>query len=491
MPNIEKRIINLLKKCKNEFLTISYYTENATNYISDSVFNITGYTASELIEQMGGLLGITLEEDRYIVKKIMGELFSGIINEKEISFRILTRENKTKWINQHIFLERDKLGNVTVVETINSENYEQQDTEAKRIGDIQKLIELNAEKDKFISIVSHDLRAPFTSILGFSEILLNEKELAEEEKAEYLSYVNSAAQTQLQLVNHLLDWSRLQTGRLSVEPHRINARSLIANAASLLTGSAIRKNINVYISVDVAVFIHADERLLTQAICNLIGNAIKFTPNGKSITITTEQLKAGFVEIIVKDEGIGISEKDQSKLFKLDQKFSLSGTEGEKGTGLGLILVKDIIEKHGGEIWFFSKPEYGTEFHFTIPEARNIVLLVEDDADLLHLYKNIISKSLVNFEIMLAANGYEAMQILLKKLPSLVITDHEMPLMSGIQLCEAIRKRESNKDIPVIVISAKFNESLIQKYIALGVKKLIPKPIESRYLIDIIQESIG
>ncbi len=491
MPNIENRITNLLNKCKNEFVTINYYTEGKKNYISDSVFFVTGYTAAELLNQMGGLSNIICEEDKYTVKKIMGELFSGIVNAREISFRIVTKENKTKWINQSIFLERDNVGNVVVVETINHENTEQHTFESKQTEDFEKLIEINAEKDKFISIVSHDLRAPFTSILGFSEILLNEKDIAEEEKNEYLSYIHSAAETELQLVNHLLDWSRLQTGRLTVEPHRINAKSLISNAASLLTGSAIRKNINVYIAVDDQIFINADERLLTQVICNLIGNAIKFTPNGKSITITAEQFKKGFIEVVIKDEGLGIAEKDQNKIFKLDQKFSLNGTEGEKGSGLGLILVKDIIEKHGGDVWFYSTLNVGTEFHFTIPEAKNIVLLVEDDVDLLHLYKNIISKALVNFEIVQAANGYEAMQVLLNRHPSIVITDHEMPLMSGVQLCQAIRKKEGNKSIPVIVISAKFDDILRQKYIELGVKKMIPKPIESRYLIDLIQENVG
>jgi len=293
------------------------------------------------------------------------------------------------------------------------------------------------------------------------------------------------------LVNHLLDWSRLQTGRLIIEPHRMNVKSLVANAASLLTGTAIRKNVSIYQAIDEDLFIHADERLITQVVCNLLGNAIKFTPTGKSITISADKFKTGYIEFIIKDEGVGISEANQSKIFKIDEKFSANGTDGEKGSGLGLILVKDIVEKHNGEIWFYSKQDSGTEFHFTLPEAKNVVLIVEDDPGMLSLYKKIINKAFDDCEIIEANNGYEALRVILNRLPSLVITDHEMPLMSGIQLIEAIRKKEGKSAIPIIVISAKFNDALRQRYTELGVKKLIPKPVEGKQLVDLIYQSVN
>ncbi len=491
MTDIEKRLLNLLNKNGKGFYTITWFTGEKQSYISESVQNVTGFTSTELSKELGGLNNIICEQDRLLVKKALSELFSSSFNSKEITFRIVTKENKIKNIHQIIFVERNSLGKVIVVETINTDfTIETGDSEAIN-QEYKKLLDLNNAKDKFISIVSHDLRAPFTSLLGFSEILISEKDLPEDEKQEYLGYINNAAQSQLQLVNHLLDWSRLQTGRLVVEPHRLNVKALVANAASLLTGTAIRKSVSIFQSIDEELFIHADERLITQVVCNLLSNAIKFTPTGKSITIRAEKFKTGYIEFVIKDEGVGISDADQSKIFKIDEKFSSNGTEGEKGSGLGLILVKDIIEKHNGEIWFYSRQEVGTEFHFTLPEAKNVVLIVEDDSGMLSLYKKIISKAFEDCEIIEANNGYEALRVILNKLPSLVITDHEMPLMSGVQLIEAIRKKEGKRAVPIIVISAKFNDVIRQKYTELGVNKLIPKPIEGKQLVDLIYQSVN
>jgi len=214
------------------------------------------------------------------------------------------------------------------------------------------------------------LRAPFTSIIGFSEILLNEKDLPELERQEYLSYIRDAAETQLELVNHLLDWSRLQSGRITLDLKRLNLKIIVSNAISQLTGIAIRKGITVNNLVPDNFSINADEKLILQVLTNLIGNSIKFTPTGKQIYVSADNYKTGFIEIIVKDEGTGIAEKDINKVFKIGEKFTINGTNGEKGSGLGLILVKEIIEKHGGNIWFYSKEGEGTDFHFTIPEAK-------------------------------------------------------------------------------------------------------------------------
>ena len=345
-------------------------------------------------------------------------------------------------------------------------------------------------KDRFLSIVSHDLRAPFTSLLGFSEILLNEPNLPFDERIEYLKYIYEASKTQLQLINHLLDWSKLQTGKITLEPKRINAKALISNCISVLTGAAMRKDIELKSDFPPDVFIFADERLLTQAVTNLINNSIKFTGEGKKIYVSINTFKEGMSEIVVRDEGVGISEENQDKLFRIDKKFSLEGTSGEKGSGLGLALVKEIIEKHGGDVWFYSKLGEGSEFHITVPEAKNVVVLVEDDVTLRQLYKKMITNLISNFKIIEAENGYEAMSIILNQSPSLVITDHDMPLMNGIQLVEAMRKKDANRNVPVIVISAKLNDDITKRYRELNVDKIITKPFKQAELIKCIKESV-
>ena len=490
MTEIESRIFELVKKCDSEFFTITYLNSETPSFISDSVLNVTGFSSKELTDEMGGLNAIIYEEDRFKVKKELTYLISGKENKKQITFRIITKDNTVKEITQTIYVVRNEQNEVIALETINKDTSSCGFKSSFSEDDYKKLVEKNSAKDKFISIISHDLRAPFTSILGFSEILINEKELSDDEKQEYLSYIHDSAETQLELVNHLLDWSRLQTGRISLDLRRLNLKVVVSHAISQLTGLAMRKGVNVSCLIPENLNINADEKLILQVLTNLISNSIKFTPSGKSIHISAENYKSGLIEIIVKDEGTGISEKDIHKVFKIGEKFSITGTNGEKGSGLGLILVKEIIEKHGGNIWFYSKEGLGTDFHFTIPEAKNIVLIVEDDPDMLNLYRKILNKYLPNFDIIEAANGYDAIRIIVNRVPSLVITDHEMPLMSGIQLIEALRKKDENKNIPVIVVSAKFNENIRQSYMNMGVSKLIPKPIEGKNLIDIIHNCV-
>ncbi|KAB2837618.1 MAG: hybrid sensor histidine kinase/response regulator, partial [Melioribacteraceae bacterium] len=267
-------------------------------------------------------------------------------------------------------------------------------------------------------------------------------------------------------------------------------KGLISNCISVLTGAAMRKDIELKSDLPPDVFIFADERLLTQAVTNLINNAIKFTTEGKKIYVNVNTFKEGMSEIVVRDEGVGISEENQDKLFRIDKKFSLEGTNGEKGSGLGLALVKEIIEKHGGDIWFYSKLGEGSEFHITVPEAKNVVVLVEDDVTLRQLYRKMISNLISNFKIIEAENGYEAMSIILNQSPSLVITDHDMPLMNGIQLVEAMRKKDSNRNVPVIVISAKLSDEIIKRYRELNVDKIITKPFKQAELIKCIKESV-
>ena len=237
---------------------------------------------------------------------------------------------------------------------------------------------------------------------------------------------------------------------------RVNLRILVSNCVAILTGAAIRKSVEIKVDINKKYYVNADERLSVQAVSNLLSNAIKFTPAGKKIYVTADIFKKGLLELIVKDEGIGMNETNQSKLFKIDEKLSLVGTNGEKGSGLGLMLVKEIVAKHNGEIWFYSKLGEGSEFHITLPEAENIILIVEDDTESRNLYIRSVKKVFKDYQIMEAENGYEAMSIILEKIPTVILTDHSMPLMNGIQLVEAMKKKYFDI-VPIIVISSFFD----------------------------------
>jgi len=460
--------------------------------ISPSVEKMTGYKPEEIASRPEHFYSLVFEEDFSIIKENWLTLQNDKkINSVNFSYRITTRSGTVSWLHEFLTVERDPVfSEITEQKSIILNVTKLKNNESELIKSVASLRELNTAKDKFISIISHDLRSPFTTLLGFSEILLHESDISEDEKVEYLQYIYDSSKSQLDLINCLLDWSRLQTGRIKVEPVRLNVKSVVSTAITPLTAEAVRKNIDVRIDIPQDLYINADERLIGQTLLNLTSNAIKFTPEGKEIYISSGRFKEGMIEIIVRDEGVGISEENQPKLFKIDQKFSLPGTNGERGSGLGLTLVKEIIDKHGGQVWFYSRIGEGSEFHITVPEARNLILLVEDDQGTRALYKKIIETALPNFEVKFADNGYEAIGLYRSLLPTLIITDHDMPLMNGIQLVEAIQKKESNKSIPIIVISGKLDEEITRKYLKLGIDKVVSKPVDNELLVQLIRDTL-
>ncbi|MBI5731027.1 MAG: response regulator [Ignavibacteriales bacterium] len=487
-----KSLENFNRGLNGIFFTVKYFNGSNENFVSDSVQFVTGYSPSEIKKLPDNHHSLITSDDKSRINKELSEFYeSKKLNTLDLIYKIKHKDGKEIWLKELINAERStKSSTMLVAKSViqNITDIKINESELQKSRDALK--ELNTTKDKFISIISHDLRAPFTTLLGFSEILLNEQDLTEDEKNEYLRYIYDASKSQLELINCLLDWSRLQTGRIKIDPVRLNVKTMVSNAIAPLTGDAVRKNIDVKIDIPTDLNINADERLISQVVYNLTSNAIKFTPEGKEVLVSSSRFKEGMIEIVIRDEGLGIAEENQTKLFKIDQKFSLVGTTGEKGSGLGLTLVKEIIDKHGGQIWFYTQIGAGSEFHFTVTESKNVILLVEDNKEVRILYKNIIEQALPNFEVKFADNGYQAIGLYHDIIPSIIITDHNMQLMNGIQLVEAILKKESNRTIPVIIISEILNEDISKKYNKLGVDRIITKPVDNDKFIQMIRECL-
>ncbi|MFA3783980.1 tetratricopeptide repeat protein [Melioribacteraceae bacterium 4301-Me] len=240
---------------------------------------------------------------------------------------------------------------------------------AKRIAS-DKYKELNAVKDKFFKIIAHDLKAPFNTILGSVDILKNNyHELTDEERFSLLNNIASTADKSYQLLDNLLVWSQSQTGKIKFNPSKINLSHLFKETASLFEHAAKNKNLELVIDCPENLEVYADEQMLHTVMRNLISNGIKFTEKGQ-ITIKAYK-EDGSLKVIVNDTGIGMDEAFYKNLFKVDHYVSTYGTHGEKGTGLGLILCKEFIEKHNGKIWVESKLGEGSKFIFTIPLITN------------------------------------------------------------------------------------------------------------------------
>lgn len=231
----------------------------------------------------------------------------------------------------------------------------------------EELKTLNNTKDKFFSIIAHDLKNPFITILGFSDLLLTDySELSDDERKFYLEEMKKSAEVSHNLLQNLLQWSRSQTGRIDFNPSEIPLANLIKVNLELLETTAARKGIQIKYDIQSNIDVYADEDMLNTVIRNLITNAIKFTEKGGSITIQVEE-QGKYAEIRVIDTGVGMDDKALSNLFRLDISHTSFGTNSEAGTGLGLILCKEFIEKQGGKIWVESELGKGSQFIFYLP----------------------------------------------------------------------------------------------------------------------------
>jgi len=229
-----------------------------------------------------------------------------------------------------------------------------------------ELKEANRVKSTFFSIIAHDLRSPFNSLLGMTQIMVDDKaRLDKDTLVSYAQDVNSAGQRFYGLLQNLLGWSQLQMAGATFDPNQVVLENLVKDSFGVLEPIAREKNIEVTSKIgDVTAY--ADPNMVMMIIRNLVGNALKFTESGGSINLSCQN-NGAFLQITVADSGVGMSADEVAIIFEVDHRTTRDGTAGEQGTGLGLPLCKEMVEKHGGKIWAESKPGAGSKIHFTLP----------------------------------------------------------------------------------------------------------------------------
>ncbi|MCK4853563.1 MAG: tetratricopeptide repeat-containing sensor histidine kinase, partial [Bacteroidales bacterium] len=229
------------------------------------------------------------------------------------------------------------------------------------------LKELNSTKDKFFSIIGHDLRNPLNALLGFSELISgNSRDHTSEEIQRYSKIINEAAKNIHLLIENLLEWSRSQSGNIDYNPEKTDLMPMVTEIFKVFEIHADKKGVSMVSDIPEDVSIYADRNLLSTILRNLISNAVKYTLNGGQVRVFCEQ-NTSEITISVEDTGIGMSEKQLDNLFRLDSNVTMPGTSEEKGTGLGLILCREFVDMHQGKIWASSKPKEGSIFSFTLP----------------------------------------------------------------------------------------------------------------------------
>jgi len=231
----------------------------------------------------------------------------------------------------------------------------------------KELESLVITKDKFFSIIAHDLKSPFNSLLGFSDLLYeNFSELDDTEKYEYIEQVHHSSQGLFELLENLLQWSRAQMGKMEWNPEKVDMKKNFADNLSILQIGLNNKMISIESDLNSNATVYADPNMVLTIVRNLLTNALKFTDKGGIIKIHSTPMD-GHMKFTISDNGMGISEENQKKLFQIDEKFKTNGTAGEKGTGLGLLLCKEFVKINKGEIWVESELGKGSSFSFTLP----------------------------------------------------------------------------------------------------------------------------
>jgi PAS domain S-box-containing protein len=333
------------------------------SYFNPRMTELTGYSPEELAEIE--FVNLIHPDDRELVLRNYGRRIRGEVTEKSYVFRLLRKDGQCRWV-EITGIRIQWKGEPASLSFINDIHDHKLALEALR-GSEARLKELNATKDKFFSIIAHDLKSPFNNIVVLSNLLVEQVQSNDKENIEeYAGLISSSTQQAMSLLVNLLDWSRSQTGRLVCTPEYIDLVSVVNETEALLSESLRQKSIMLKKELPRTLLAHADKVMISTVLRNLVSNAIKFTrPNGQ-IIISSRKTETE-LSISVIDNGVGMNEETLGKLFRIEESISTKGTDNERGTGLGLILCREFIEKHNGRIRAESEPGMGSVFTFTIP----------------------------------------------------------------------------------------------------------------------------
>lgn len=307
-------------------------------------------------------------EDVKIFKSALSNVLKGV--PQYITSRIITKLGEEKYISTNLKPIFNSKNKVIRISAITSDISERKMAEKKLKEYADELKELNKSKGKYFSIIAHDLRGPFTGLLGFSNLLKEEFDyLTREEIKHYINLINSSSKNIYGLIENLLQWSRLQTGRLLFQPDNVNLNTILQEVITIYKPQAINKYIDIVLDIPEDTYVYADENMIKSIFQNLISNSIKFSDEGGKIIIGAEQNNNKYT-ITVSDTGIGIHPEVIDKLFNIDFHYTTPGTRDERGSGLGLILCKEFIEKHGSQIKVKSEQKIGTTISFDLKKGK-------------------------------------------------------------------------------------------------------------------------
>jgi CheY-like chemotaxis protein len=360
-------------------------------------------------------------------------------------------------------------------------------------------------KSEFLANMSHELRTPLNAIIGFSEVLL-EKMFGElnEKQEEYLQDILSSGQHLLSLINDILDLSKVEAGKMELEPAVFNLRELLEGSLVMVKERALAHGLTLSLAIadGIDTFV-GDERKVKQILFNLLSNAVKFTPDKGKVSVTATKTE-GVVQVVVRDTGIGIAVEDQQQIFAAFHQVGKGMVGKPEGTGLGLALTKKFVELHGGQIWVESTLGRGSSFTFTLPiagavdgtplpaarpkavravgaesaSAAPLVLIIDDDAKAIGLLRLYLTEA--GYAVTIAHDGQAGLAQMAQLHPDAIILDVLLPKVDGWAFLAQIKADPTLKEVPIIIASVVDQKA---KGFALGAAQYLVKPVSKEELL--------
>ncbi len=494
-------------------------------YTTPSAQKVLGYTQMEL--QGRQPIELIHTDDLSAMLSIFAQALSQPGSTTEGEVRIVRKDGGLRWVQVlgTNLLADPSVGAIVWVYRDITESKQAQEAIHQYAGELEErvnertaeLVYASRAKDEFLANMSHELRTPMNAILGFSEMLLEGTRGPLNEKQERaVEMVQSSGQHLLQLINDILDVSKIESGKFELELENVRVRDICQSSLVFIRQPADKKSITVeYIGPEDAVSILADIRRLRQILVNLLNNAVKFTPENGRITLEVQaDAMAGKMRFSVTDSGIGITAQDLQKLFKPFVQLESSLSRQYAGTGLGLTLVKNLVELHGGHIEVQSEPGAGSCFTFELPwdpktqavtdsdlfDVKNetlsmdpserpmlhgTILIVEDnEANILVVRDYLMDHGYLVFE---ARDGSEIISKVQEVSPDIILMDIQMPNVNGFEVTRLLRMDPRFVTIPIIALTAFAMPGDRERCLEAGMNEYLCKPVELRILIKMIE----
>ena len=488
-------------------MAISNFTEGQYIDINNAFLETLNYSREEVIGKTNRDLSIFIDEnEREEIIQILNKNIP--VRKREVLMRTKNGDIKTGLISADSIFIGETRCLLTVTIDISDRKKAEEELKKARIEAEQA----NAAKSEFLSRMSHELRTPMNSILGFAQ-LLEMGDLNPGQK-KGVNHIMKSGKHLLDLINEVLDISRIESGRLSLSLEPVQLSSLIPEMTDVIRPQLSARQINIELvdSPDNFLFVKTDRQRLKQVMLNLLNNAIKYNQDGGSIRINvqqqiTEERKPEMVRISITDTGIGIPEEFIPKLFTPFERIGADKTTIE-GTGLGLSVVKKLMDAMGGNLGVESTPGLGSTFWVELPHVdsqlesaaksgnltgneslvgkKGLILYIEDNLSNIDLVVQILQNQRSDIELLTDTIGRKTVQLAINHKPDLILLDLNLPDMHGSKVLEHLLAEERTKDIPVVIISADAMPQQLNKLLKAGARNYLTKPLDIPEFLKVI-----